>query len=90
MDYAAGIHQTGYTVGHVGISTQICELLPSNLLSDSPPPLSPFPKSKYSLCRQCVTWRGWGLLSPVRDHILQEFNTLYLTRSRTYKIAGPP
>jgi hypothetical protein len=27
------------------------------------------------------------VLSPVGDHILQEFNTLYLTRFRTYKIA---
>jgi hypothetical protein len=24
------------------------------------------------------------------DHILQEFNTLFLTRFRTYKIASPP
>ncbi len=31
-----------------------------------------------------------GMLSSVRDHILQEFNTtLYLTRFRTYKIARP-
>jgi hypothetical protein len=29
------------------------------------------------------------VLSPVRDHILQEFNTQYLTRFRTYKIARP-
>jgi hypothetical protein len=28
-------------------------------------------------------------LSPVGDHILQEFNTLYPTRFRTYKIARP-
>jgi hypothetical protein len=28
--------------------------------------------------------------SPVGDHILQEFNTLYLTRFRTYKIPRPP
>jgi hypothetical protein len=29
--------------------------------------------------------------SPVGDHILQEFTTLYLTRFRTYyKIAIPP
>jgi hypothetical protein len=32
---------------------------------------------------------GGGLLSPVGDHILQEFNTLYLTRFKTYKIARP-
>jgi hypothetical protein len=30
------------------------------------------------------------VLSPVGDHILQEFNTLYLTRFRTYKFARPP
>jgi hypothetical protein len=29
-------------------------------------------------------------LSPVGDHILEEFNTLYLTRLRTYNIARPP
>jgi hypothetical protein len=40
---------------------------------------------------QTVSGReGVGVLSPVRDHILQEFNTLYLTRFRTYKIARPP
>jgi hypothetical protein len=30
------------------------------------------------------------VLSCVGDHILQEFNTLFLTRFRTYKIALPP
>ncbi len=38
-------------------------------------------------------WRGgggWGVLSCVVDHILQQFNTLFLTRFRTYKIATPP
>jgi hypothetical protein len=30
---------------------------------------------------------GWGVLSCVADHILQEFNSLFLTRFRTYKIA---
>jgi hypothetical protein len=34
----------------------------------------------------CVAGRGWGALSPVGDHILQEFNTLYLIRFRTYKL----
>ncbi len=32
---------------------------------------------------------GGGVLSCVVDHILQEFNTLFLTRFRTYKIATP-
>ncbi len=30
------------------------------------------------------------MMSCVGDHILQEFNTLFLTRFRTYKIARPP
>jgi hypothetical protein len=34
-------------------------------------------------------WRVGGVLSCVVDHILQEFNTLFLTRFRTYKIATP-
>jgi hypothetical protein len=34
---------------------------PSNLLYGSPPPpLPPFPKSKYSIYRQYVAGRGWG------------------------------
>jgi hypothetical protein len=49
--------------------------------------LPPFPVSKYSIYRHCVVG---GVLSPVGDHILQEFKTLYLTRFRTYKIAKPP
>jgi hypothetical protein len=32
---------------------------------------------------------GW-VLSCVVEHILQEFNNLFLTRFRTYKIATPP
>jgi hypothetical protein len=58
---------------------------PFNLLSGSPPP--------PSLCQvpYIQTVSGWeGVLSPVGDHSLQEFNTLCLTRFRTYKIAGPP
>jgi hypothetical protein len=31
-----------------------------------------------------------GVLSPVGDHILQEFNTPYLNRFGTSKIAWPP
>jgi hypothetical protein len=30
------------------------------------------------------------MLSPAGDHILQEFDTLHLTRFRTYKDARPP
>ncbi len=65
--------------------TQLCELLPlSPFLWFIPPP---FPKSKYSIYRQCVAERGWGVLSCVGYHILKEFNTLFLTRFRTNKIA---
>jgi hypothetical protein len=76
-------------------STQLFELQycpPSNLLSGSEallPPPPPFPKSKYTVQTVCG-WEGGGMLSPVGDHILQEFNTLYLTKFRTYKIATPP
>jgi hypothetical protein len=33
---------------------------------------------------------GWWVLSCVVDHILQEFNNMFLTRFRTFKIATPP
>jgi hypothetical protein len=70
-------------------STQLCELLPlyPSLWFNAPP--SPFPVSTYSIYRQCVTGGGGEVLSLVGGHILQEFNTLYLTRFRTYKIARP-
>jgi hypothetical protein len=72
-------------------SIQLCELLPLLTFSGSPPPPPPHPKLKYSINRQCVAGRGWGeMLSCVGDDILQEFNTLFLTRFRTYKIARPP
>jgi hypothetical protein len=62
----------------------------SNLLSGSPAPPPPFLKSKYSMYRQCVAGSGWGVLSCVENHILQEFNILFLTRFRTYEIATTP
>ncbi len=51
-------------------------------------PPSPFPVSKYmyTVYRQCVSGRRWGVLSCVGDHFRQ---VLYLTRFRTYKIARP-
>jgi hypothetical protein len=71
-------------------SNQVCEMSPllPSLWFNSPPPLSP------SLCQSTVytdsVWLGGvGVLSPVGDHILAEFNTLYLTSFRTYKIARP-
>ncbi len=64
---------------------------PTNLLSGSTlRPTPPFPVSKYSIYRQCVAGRERGVLSHVGDYILQDFNTLYLTRFRIYKIARPP
>jgi hypothetical protein len=35
-----------------------------------------------------VAGRGWG--RGVGDHILKEYNTMYLTRFRTYKIVLRP
>ncbi len=48
--------------------------------------------SPPSLCQSTVytdiVWLGGGGgVESARDNILQEFNTLYLTRFRTYKIA---
>jgi hypothetical protein len=60
------------------VSTQLCELLPlyPSLWFTYPPPL----------CQSTVytdsEWLGWGVLSPVGDHILQD--------QILYKIATPP
>jgi hypothetical protein len=67
------------------LSTQLCELLPlyPSLWFNFPP------SSSLPLCQSTGytenVWMGGGggLLSTVGDHILQEFNTLYLTRFRT-------
>ncbi len=60
---------------------------PSNLLSGSPPPP---PSLRQSEVYTVSVWFGMaggrGVLSSVGDHILQGFNTLYLTN----KIARPP
>ncbi len=55
---------------------------PSNL------PSSPFLVSMYSTNRQCVAGRVWGVLSPVGDHILQEFYSVP-DPIQSYKIARP-
>jgi hypothetical protein len=64
---------------------------PSNLLSGLTLP-SPLPcVNKYTVCMYTMWFRGGeGVWGSVGDHILQYFNTLYMTRFRTYKIATPP
>ena len=49
----------------------------SNLLSGSPPP-SPSQSQSTVYTDSVWLWGGWGVLSPVGDHILQKFKTLYL------------
>ncbi len=86
--------QIGDTVSHVGIFDAYCELLPSTFSVTSPTQLPPS-QSQNTVYTDSVWLRGevvggGGVLSFFGDHILQEFNTLYLTRYRTYKIALPP
>jgi hypothetical protein len=59
------------------------------LLSDLLPP-PPLPNVQYIQTVCDCGGRGWRVLKCTVDHILQEFYTLFLTRSRTYKIASPP
>ncbi len=76
-------------------STPLVNCCPStfSLTSPTPPPPS---QSKSTVNEDSVSVRGcggggWlGVLCCVIDHILLEFNTLFLTRFRTYKIATPP
>ncbi len=83
--------ESGDTVSHVGIFDPASWTDTSYLLSVSTLlPLSLFHVSKYSIYRQCVAGSGWGVFSPIGDHILWEYNTLYLNSLRTYKIARPP
>jgi hypothetical protein len=58
----------------VGIFDPACELLPF--------------MNEGTL--QCMAVGRGGVLSCVVDHILQEFNTLFPTRFRTYKTATSP
>ncbi len=70
----------------------LCTVAP--LPSLWPPPAPPLPKLTVQdisgIYRQCVVWKEgrWGVLNCAVDHILQEFYTLFLTR--TCKIALPP
>ncbi len=71
-------------------STPLVNCCPSTFsLTYSTPP--PFPCKVNVQYIQTVCGCGWGLggVSCVVDHILQEFNTLFLTRFRTYKTATP-
>jgi hypothetical protein len=53
--------------------------------------LPPLPKVKLLYIQKVCGWEvGGGVLSCFGDRLLQEFNTLYLTRFRTYTIALPP
>ncbi len=55
-----------------------------------PLPPSPLPKVNVQYIKTVCDCGGGGVLSCVVGHILQEFNTLFLTRFRTYNIASPP
>jgi hypothetical protein len=85
--------QTGDTVNHVGISTQLCEPIATLTFSLSLVHLPPLPLRfvKEQYLETMCGWEGVGvLLSPVGDHILQKFNTLYLTRFRNSKLPDHP
>ena len=68
------------TVAPMDEGTILVYCCPSTFSLTSPPPS----QSKW------VWGGGGGVMSCVVDHILQEFNTPFLTRFRTYKIATPP
>ncbi len=70
-------------------STPLVYSCPSTFSLTSPPPPPPKVNIQYiqKVCGCGVV--GGGVLSCVVDHILQEFNTLFLTRFRTFKIATP-
>ena len=78
-------------VCHVGIFDPSCELLSLYLLSDLPHPSPPAKVNVQYIQTVCgCGGEGRGVLSWVVDHILQEFNTLFLTSFRTYKIPTSP
>ncbi len=69
-------------------STPLVNGCPSTFSLTYPTP-HPLPKVNVQT-REKWLWGGGGVLSCVVDHILQEFNTLFMSRFRTYKIATPP
>ncbi len=84
----------------VGIFDPACELLPpmdegTILVYCCPSTFSltysSLPKVNVQYIHTvCGCGGGGGVLSCVADHILQEFNTLFLTRFITYKSATQP
>jgi hypothetical protein len=85
-DFAPGVYQsleTGDTVSHVGVifDPALLSLWFYSFLS------LPLPCVEVQYKPTMCGWEGLGVLSPVGDLIRQEFNTLYLTRFRTYEIA---
>ncbi len=88
---AAGAYQSlwnGDTVSSqswVGITNMTLTFSLVQLYPPYPPPLPCVKVTDIVL----LGGGGGGLLSPVEDQILQEFNTLYVTRFRIYKIATP-
>jgi hypothetical protein len=76
-------------------STQLCELLPLYTFSLVHLPYPSPPTQSQPTVYSDSVWLGGGggggvELCCVGDHILQELNSLFLTRFRTYKIATPP
>ncbi len=64
---------------------------PSTVPSLWPPSPSPPSQRKCTVYTDsCVAGVGVGGLNCTVDHILQELNTLFLTRFRTYRIVSPP
>ncbi len=78
---------------HYGIffECSFVKYCPSNLFSGSPSPL-PLLKVKVHYIQTVCDWKGGGGCWVVSETIfcLQEFNTLFLTRFRNYKIAAQP
>ncbi len=85
------VYGLDWTVSHDGIFDSVLwTIVPLTFSLVHPPP------SRTSLSQSTVhtdsVWLGggWGVLSCAGDHILQEFDALFLTRFRTYKISLPP
>jgi hypothetical protein len=74
-------------------STPLVYCCPSTFSLTYPTPPLPNVNVNVQIYRQGVTVGGRGggvVLDCVVDHNLQEFNTLFLTRFKTYKITTQP